>query len=87
LSHPTELEATPDLIVANPPRSGLGRRVVRGILDRVPARIVLVSCDPATLARDLKWLMASGYDLDRIIPVDLFPQTAHVETVTQLSKR
>jgi 23S rRNA (uracil1939-C5)-methyltransferase len=79
-------DAKPDLVVANPPRSGLGRRVVRGIIDLAPPRIVLVSCDPATLARDLKWFAAADYTVDRIIPVDLFPQTAHIETITQLSK-
>jgi 23S rRNA (uracil-5-)-methyltransferase RumA len=76
----------PDLVVANPPRAGLGRRVVRGIIALAPPRIVLVSCDPATLARDLKWLVAADYTVDRVIPIDLFPQTAHIETITQLSK-
>jgi len=73
-----------DLVVANPPRSGLDPMVVRELLRRKVVRLVLVSCDPATLARDLSALVAGGYRVERIVPVDLFPQTAHIETVSLL---
>jgi 23S rRNA (uracil1939-C5)-methyltransferase len=76
-----------DVVVANPPRAGLGRRVPEGIRRQDPERIVLVSCDPATLARDLSRLVKLGYAPERAIPVDLFPQTAHVETVLPMKKR
>jgi tRNA/tmRNA/rRNA uracil-C5-methylase (TrmA/RlmC/RlmD family) len=75
-----------DLVVANPPRSGFGRGVARGILALDPRRAIVVSCDPPTLARDLKPFLASGYRLERVVPVDLFPQTHHVETVVLLTK-
>ena len=75
-----------DLVVANPPRSGFGRGVARGILKLQPRRVIVVSCDPPTLARDLKPFLASGYRLERVAPIDLFPQTDHVETVVLLSK-
>lgn len=77
-------DAAVDLIVANPPRGGLAPGVARALVDRKAERLILVSCDPATLARDLKRLVRAGYEVDRVVPVDLFPQTAHVETVTSL---
>jgi len=73
-----------DLVVANPPRSGLHPIAVRELLRRKAPRLVLVSCDPATMARDLGELVRGGYGLKRVLPVDLFPQTAHVETVALL---
>jgi 23S rRNA (uracil1939-C5)-methyltransferase len=81
---PTLLPA--DLLVLNPPRSGLQEDVPKHVLERPPARIVYVSCDPATLARDLKRL-SDRYTLDGVRAFDLFPQTAHVETVAELSLR
>jgi 23S rRNA (uracil1939-C5)-methyltransferase len=74
----------PDVIVANPPRSGLDQNVVQEILRRQVPRLVLVGCDPATMARDLRQLVRGGYRLERIVPVDLFPQTVHIETVSLL---
>jgi len=72
-----------DLVVLDPPRAGAAACLP--YLARLgPARIVYVSCDPATLARDVKALMAYGYRLDTAVPLDLFPQTAHVETVARL---
>jgi 23S rRNA (uracil1939-C5)-methyltransferase len=74
------------LLVVNPPRAGLGREVVRAVLDASPARVLYVSCDPATLARDLRAL-AERYVLASARCFDLFPQTAHVETVVALAAR
>ena len=76
-----------DLVVANPPRNGFGRGVAPGILALDPSRVIVVSCDPPTLARDMKPFLKSGYRLERVVPVDLFPQTDHVETVVLLTKK
>ena len=79
------LEETPDLIIADPPRSGLDRDVTAELLRIKPPRLTLVSCDPATLARDIKKLL-TAYGIRRIALVDLFPQTYHFETVVHLEK-
>lgn len=80
-------EALPaDLLVLNPPRTGVHGGVVDAVLARPPRRLVYVSCDPATLARDLGAL-AGAYALDGLRAFDLFPQTAHVETVALLRAR
>ncbi len=76
----------PDLVIADPPRTGLGRGVAARVAALGAAGIAMISCDPATLARDLAELTARGYAADRITPFDLFPQTAHVETVTWLTR-
>ena len=73
----------PDLVITNPPRAGMDEVITRTLLERQPGRIVYVSCDPATLARDLARL-APGYRVGEVTAFDLFPQTAHVETVTVL---
>ncbi len=78
------LDRTPDFMLLDPPRSGLGKVIVRRLGELRPARIEIVSCDPATLARDLAALMAAGYRIDRMTLVDLFPQTYHLETVVRL---
>ena len=83
----TQAKSRVDLVVANPPRSGLGPGVGAAIRERAPRRVVLVSCDPATLARDLRGFVGSNYTLSRVVPVDLFPQTAHVEVVARLDRR
>ena len=77
---------TPDLAVVDPPRSGLGERVVRQVANLSAPRLTYVSCDPATLARDLVPLLAAGYRLEQVHLVDLFPQTYHLESVVQLVK-
>lgn len=78
--------ATPDLIVVDPPRAGLGPEIT-GMLSAIGApALVYVSCDPATLARDLKALLASGYTIGTVTLADLFPQTFHLETVVTLRK-
>jgi len=73
-----------DFLLLDPPRTGADSRVVAGILKLKPKRICYVSCDPATLARDLKKLIAGGYTLQTIAAFDMFPQTHHVETVVHL---
>ncbi|MGH9393834.1 MAG: class I SAM-dependent RNA methyltransferase [Terriglobales bacterium] len=74
-----------DLLVADPPRAGLGPDLVAAILAAGPRRLHLVSCDPATLGRDLGPLLAADYDLESLDLFDLFPQTAHIETVARLT--
>ena len=76
----------PDLIVVDPPRTGLGIDVSSLLARTGPRTIVYVSCDPATLARDLRALLADGYVVSSITLVDLFPQTFHLETVVELQR-
>ena len=80
------LDVHPDIIIADPPRAGLHRLVVDDIIKKAPPQLVYVSCDPSTLARDLKRLIQGGYQLKKIIPFDLFPQTYHVESVAVMEK-
>ncbi|MDE6259543.1 MAG: 23S rRNA (uracil(1939)-C(5))-methyltransferase RlmD [Oscillospiraceae bacterium] len=75
----------PDVVVVDPPRKGLASEVVDTVAKMAPDRVVYVSCDPATLARDVKRFGALGYVPTRAEAVDLFPRTAHVETVALLS--
>jgi len=75
-----------DLLVIDPPRTGVEEHVIDGILNLKPKRITYVSCDPATLARDLKALLAAGFDLATVAAFDMFPQTHHVETVVKLNQ-
>ena len=79
-----KLEETPDFVLADPPRTGLGKTVTTRISELAPRRIAIVSCDPATLARDLSAL--PGYKIDSITLIDLFPQTFHIETIVQLTR-
>jgi 23S rRNA (uracil1939-C5)-methyltransferase len=79
-------ELPADTAILNPPRSGVSQEIVGVLLSKPPARIVYVSCNPATLARDLKNL-SGGFSLEAYRAFDLFPQTAHVETVASLRKR
>ncbi len=78
------LQATPEFVLADPPRAGLGKDVVGHLTRLAPPRVTIVSCDPATLARDLSGL--SGYRIDSLALVDLFPQTYHLEAVVRLSR-
>jgi 23S rRNA (uracil1939-C5)-methyltransferase len=75
-----------DFLLLDPPRAGAENSVIKGILARRPQQISYVSCDPATLARDLKKLLATGYLLDSVAAFDMFPQTHHVETVVRLTE-
>ena len=84
---PAEREARhPDVIVVDPPRKGCDELCLRTMLKMRPNRIVYVSCDPATLARDLRVLADGGYTLRGVCPVDQFPMTTHVETVVLMSR-
>ncbi|MGZ4731680.1 MAG: class I SAM-dependent RNA methyltransferase [Terriglobales bacterium] len=74
----------PQLVLVDPPRSGLGERVVKGLVKLAAPRITYVSCDPATLSRDLARLLQSGYRVEEAHLVDLFPQTYHLESVFHL---
>jgi 23S rRNA (uracil1939-C5)-methyltransferase len=83
--HAQELPAPTDFVLLDPPRAGLEPEAIGGLLSLRPSRINYVSCDPATLARDLKELIAGGYELDSVAAFDMFPQTHHVEIVAKLT--
>ena len=71
----------PDVVFMDPPRAGSSEAFLNAVIKTAPSRVVYVSCDPETLARDLNVLTAGGYKVQRIQPVDMFPYTEHVETV------
>jgi tRNA/tmRNA/rRNA uracil-C5-methylase (TrmA/RlmC/RlmD family) len=80
-------EKTPDIVVLDPSSKGAKPEVLQTILDVSPRKIIYVSCNPATLARDLLILIGTGvYTIQRIKPIDMFPQTAHVETIVTLKR-
>ncbi|MFL6447049.1 MAG: class I SAM-dependent RNA methyltransferase [Bryobacteraceae bacterium] len=81
-----QLHTAPDLLIADPPRAGLGKEATAEIVRIRPSTMVIVSCDPTTLARDLRALLPH-YELAELTIVDLFPQTYHIETVAKLQKR
>jgi 23S rRNA (uracil1939-C5)-methyltransferase len=76
----------PDVAVVDPPRAGLSQKVVRRILEAQPARVVYVSCNPTTLAPNAAQMAEAGYRLTRVRPVDMFPQTPHIECVALLER-
>jgi 23S rRNA (uracil1939-C5)-methyltransferase len=80
----TMLDKAPDLILADPPRAGLGKQAVAELARIRAPQLRIVSCDPATLARDLRGLLAAGYHIAKVTLVDLFPQTFHLESVMHL---
>ena len=80
-------KAHADVIVVDPPRKGCEESLLQTIVDMQPEKVVYVSCDSATLARDVKFLRAKGYELKDVTPVDQFPHTVHVETVVLLSQQ
>jgi 23S rRNA (uracil1939-C5)-methyltransferase len=82
--HLARITATPDFVVADPPRAGLGKTVVAHLARLKPPRLTIVSCDPATLARDVAGL--TGYRIEKLTLIDLFPQTYHLETIVQLAR-
>ena len=82
------LAKTPDIILLDPPRKGCDRSVIESLIQIQPPRIVYVSCNPTTLARDLQLLCQAGnYCLTRVQPADFFPQTAHVECAAFLVRQ
>ena len=78
------IDVAPDLVLADPPRAGLGKTAVSQLIRLKPPAITIVSCDPATLARDLAPLVQAGYAIATLTMVDLFPQTYHFETIAHL---
>ncbi len=76
-----------DVIVVDPPRKGCDEKLLEVITEMSPEKVVYVSCNPATLARDLKYLSERGYEVREVQPVDMFPQTSHVETVVLMSRK
>ncbi|MBV8734172.1 MAG: 23S rRNA (uracil(1939)-C(5))-methyltransferase RlmD [Solirubrobacterales bacterium] len=81
-----EQAGAPDVLVVDPPRAGLSQKVVRRIVEATPRRIVYVSCNPTTLAPNAAQLVQAGYALERVRPVDVFPQTPHIECVALLQR-
>ncbi|MGB2894876.1 MAG: class I SAM-dependent RNA methyltransferase [Anaerolineales bacterium] len=77
-----QIKPQPDAVLIDPPRAGLSRQALDSLLERSSSHIVYVSCDPATLSRDGKRLRAGGYSLESLTPIDLFPQTFHIETIS-----
>jgi 23S rRNA (uracil1939-C5)-methyltransferase len=76
----------PDLVVVDPPRSGLGETVVQSLVGLRAHRMIYISCDPATASRDLAGLLGAGYRIEQTHLVDLFPQTYHLESVFHLAR-
>jgi len=74
----------PDVVVVDPPRAGLSRKVVRRVIEAAPERIVYVSCNPTTLAPNAAQLVEAGYELRRVRPIDMFPHTPHIECVAEI---
>jgi 23S rRNA (uracil1939-C5)-methyltransferase len=74
-----------DVVIVDPPRKGLDESFINSIIKLMPKTFVYVSCEPSTLARDLK-LLSKAYEVKKVTPVDMFPQTYHVETIVLLSK-
>jgi 23S rRNA (uracil1939-C5)-methyltransferase len=81
-----ERAGRPDVVVVDPPRAGLSQKVVRRIIEAAPKRLVYVSCNPTTLAPNAAQLVEAGYALRRVRPVDMFPQTPHIECVALLER-
>ena len=71
--------------IIDPPRKGCSKSFIETIINMKIPKIIYISCNPATLTRDLEYLIAGGYKINEVTPVDMFPQTTHVESVTSLS--
>jgi 23S rRNA (uracil1939-C5)-methyltransferase len=84
--HLPALGESPDAVVLDPSRVGCAPAVLAELASLRPATVIYVSCDPATLARDVTQLTTSGYELVEVQPIDMFPQTHHVETVSVLKQ-
>ena len=81
-----ERAGRPDVVVVDPPRAGLSKKAVRRVIDAGPKRVVYVSCNPTTLAPNAAQLVEAGWRLRRVRPVDMFPQTPHIECVALLER-
>jgi len=81
------IHVSPDCVVIDPPRKGINRFAIDALVEKKPPVIIYVSCNPSTLARDVKRLMRSGYSLERSVLVDMFPQTYHIESVNYLTRK
>ncbi len=81
------LNFQPDVVLVDPPRAGLGDRVVEAVLKMGAPTLCYVSCDPSTLARDAKELVKAGYSPGKITPFDMFPQTYHIESISVWKKK
>ena len=81
-----EQSGRPDVVVMDPPRAGLSAKVVRRVLEAEADRIVYVSCNPTTLAPNARQMADAGYQLVTVRPVDMFPQTPHIECVALLKR-
>jgi 23S rRNA (uracil1939-C5)-methyltransferase len=81
-----EQAGRPDVMVVDPPRAGLSQKIVRRVIEASPRRIVYISCNPTTLAPNAAQLVEAGYALRRVTPVDMFPQTPHIECVALLER-
>jgi 23S rRNA (uracil1939-C5)-methyltransferase len=81
-----ERAGRPDVMVVDPPRAGLSQKVVRRIIEAGPKRLVYVSCNPTTLAPNAAQMVEAGYVLRSVQPVDMFPQTPHIECVALLER-
>ena len=84
---PKGLECEPDVVFLDPPRAGCAPELLEAVVKAAPKRIVYVSCDPATLSRDLKFLTQEGYKFIEATPVDMFPWTIHIETVVLIQRK
>ena len=79
--------AKPDVVILDPPRKGCDNAMLELLIELSPKKIAYISCNPATLARDMAYLCENGYGCDTVQPVDLFPNTSHVETVVLLQRQ
>ena len=82
-----EIKERTDYIILDPPRDGIHPKALKKIIEYGVEKMVYISCKPTSLARDLEMLIASGYEVQRVAAVDMFPGTVHVETVCLLSKK
>ena len=76
----------PDVVMLDPPRKGCDEATLSAVVTMSPRRVVYVSCNPSTAARDAKWLEEHGYRAEKVQPVDLFPRTRHCECITALTR-
>ena len=80
------IELQPDLIIVDPPRAGLGKYALESIIKKAPQVLIYISCDPSTLARDVRKLVDAGFLLESVTPLDMFPHTYHIENIVVLKR-